>query len=373
MIKAIVLLGLLSTSLLYSAYSAENCTTALNQILRSFDAKIAQTVKLDEHISQRNFIAQFAKKNNVPVFMKKNQIGEEIPVLLVNSTSSKKLSNFIENSYGTNVALQPEHGNDHGLMRTGNFIIDVDAPGYRGYGELHKTGLAWKNFNSYTERRNAGSGVILEVSYLLTPEEKKVIDFYQRIRRSAIFRVKFAFKDFKTEDHPFLLNNGGEHCFIFCKANAVTSHIDELESKLSGLGLKNAETFFEKSEVINALAKVREIVINIPPNELGPTILEDKKVAAIFTGLFPKEINSNEKKYEFIRLAISYEGSRSYNKVLHDLGVTSDYGVNDAINPRASAILVYDEGADPKTFNKAVYSAKGAFTPWPSGVQKPVE
>jgi hypothetical protein len=356
-----------------STFSAENCLGIVKQLLESFDQQIAKGIDLDQHINHRVFIGNYAKKNDIPVFYKQNLAGEDIPFILVNRNSSKKLSNFIENSYGTEVALQPGYNNDHGLLRAGNNIIDVDAPGYRGYGEIHKTGLAWKDFASYTSRRKTDSGVILEVSYLLTPEEKKTIDFYQRIRRAAIFRVKFAFKDFKTEDHPFLLNTGGEHCFIFCKAQAVSTHNYELQSKLNGMGLKNIDEFLKKPEVIANINKIKEIVLNTPPMDLAPEILLDPSIIKSFDTLYPAEIQTNIQKFEFLRWVISYEGSNRYNRVLKDLGVTSDFGIDDARNKRVSAVLVYDEAAKPEDFNHAQYTTKGAFTSWPTGTQKPVE
>ena len=308
--------------------ASENCLSLVKEILQNIDHKIAETVDLDQHIGQRLFVANYAKKNKIPVFMKQNQMGEDIPVILVNKKSTKKLANFIDNSYGTEVVLQPGYSNDHGLLRTGNFIIDVDAPGYRGYGELHKTGLAWKDFSSYTERRRADSGVIA---------------------------------------------GGGEHCFIFCKAQAVTSHIYELQQKLISMGLKNPDEFFLKPEIINRMNTLQEIILKTDPNSLNPDMISTKKLLESFNGFYPSEITTNEQKADFLRWAISYDSSKNYNRVLKDLGVSSDYGVGDARNKRVSAILVYDEGANPEEFNKGVYSAKGAFTAWPTGTQKPVE
>lgn len=370
--KIIVVIGLALLIGPFSTCSAEGCLDYFKRIF-SYKPKIETEFDLNKHLNNRVFIANYAKKNGIPVFLKQNDSGEEIPVILVNSKSSKKLTQFIDNSYGTEVSLQPNYDNDHGLLRTGNTIIDVDSPGYRGYGEIHKTGLAWKEFESYISRRKTDSGVILEVTYLLTPEEKKAIDYYQRIRRAAIFRVKFAFKGAKTEDHPFLLNTGGEHCFIFCKAQAVSSHNSELQSKLNFLGLKNIDEFFKKPEVIANIEKIKEIVLNTKPMDLKPEILKDAKIIKSFDNLYPKEIKTDDQKYEFLRWVISYEGSDRYTRVLKELGVSSDYGIKDASNKRVSAILVYDEAATPENFNNAQYSAKGAFTPWPTGIQKPVE
>lgn len=371
--SALLGFAFLTASLAPPAYSADNCLDLIKTLMTKMDSDVAKKVNLDAHVNHRAFVANFAKKNGIPVFMKQSGNGEDIPFILVNRNSAPKLKNYIENSYGTNVALQPGYGNDHGLMRTGNFIIDVDAPGYRGYGELHKTGLAWKEFNSYTARRTTQSGTILEVSYLLTPDEKKIVDFYQRIRRAAIFRVKFSFKDFKTEDHPFLLNTGGEHCFIFCKAQAVTSHISELQGKLKTLGLQNPDEYLAKKEVQDKLNQYKEFILNYDPDKLAPELATHPKIIAFFEGQYPAGITTVEKKGEFLRWLVSYDGSKNYNRVLKDLGVTSDYGVGDTRNKRVSAVLVYDENGNIENFNKGIYEAKGAFTSWPAGPQKPVE
>ena len=360
-------------SLPFSGFAAENCMNPLKEILTSIDHQVAKDVNLDAHVNHRLFVTNYAKKNGIPVFVKQNQMGEEIPIVLVNRESAKKMGGFVNNSYGTEVALQPGYGNDHGLMRMGNAIIDLDAPGYRGYGEIQKTGLAWKEFNSYMERRKPGHGVTLEVAYLLTPDERKTIDLYQRIRRAAIFRVKFSFKDFKTEDQPFLLKGGGEHCFIFCKAQAVTSHISELQGYLQQMGVTNVEEYMNKAEVQTALKNLQEIVLNTHPDKLSPEIIGTKEALAHFKGLYPKEVVSDEQKAVFLRWVMSYDGSKNYNRVLKDLGVTSDYGLGDARNSRVSAVLVYDEDVNPQQFNQAVYKSEGAFTSWPTGAQKPVE
>jgi hypothetical protein len=354
-------------------HTGENCMELLKSLMTKIDSDVAKKVNLDAHVNHRAFVANFAKKNDIPVFMKQSAGGDEIPFILVNRESAPRLKNFIENSYGTDVALQPGYGNDHGLMRTGNYIIDVDAPGYRGYGEIHKTGLAWKEFGSYTSRRKMDSGVILEVSYLLTPEEKKIVDVYQRIRRAAIFRVKFSFKDFKTEDHPFLLNTGGEHCFIFCKAQAVTSHIYELQGKLQAMGVANPDEFISNLEIQKKLESYQDFILKMDPNDLAPELATHPKIIAFFEGHYPKTIKTVEQKGEFVRWLVSYDSSKKYNRVLKDLGVTSDYGVGDARNKRATAILVYDETVKKDDFNKGLYKTEGAFTSWPAGNQKPVE
>lgn len=361
---------LLLTSL--SLYAGEDCDDLLKKVLLKVDSN-EQIVEINQHVNHRQFIANFAKKNGVPVFYKQNNIGEEVPVILINSSNYKKMKNYIENSYGTEVVLQPGYNNDHGLLRTGNFIIDVDAPGYRGYGELHDTGIAWKNFDEYLMRRTTQSGTILEVSYLLTADEKLAVDFYQRVRRAAIFRVKFSFNGFKTEDHPFLLENGAEHCFIFCKAQAVTTHINEIRGNLVKMGLSNPDEYLSKDEVKSALDYTKTKLMNTSPMVLSPYVVETDEIVAMFAKIFPDTLKNKRQQLDFIKWIISYDSSKNYNQVLKNLGVSSDYGIGDFRNKRVSAVLVYDEKAVADEFNKGNYTNKGAFTNWPMGNQRPVE
>ena len=352
---------------------AEDCLKIIRTMLTGMDEKVAKTIDLDDHLNHRHFIAQFAKKNGIPVFLKQNDHGVDVPVVLLNAQSGPKLKQFLENSFGTQVALQKDWNNDHGLLRAGDYIIDLDSPGARGYGEIEQTGLAWKNVQTYLKKRHAGSSPTLEVSYLLTPNEKSIIDYYQKVRRAALFRVKFTFGGHHGPDYPNLLKGGGEHCFIFCKAQAVHSHVSEIKSRLSALGVKNPDQFLEDPKAQNAIERVQDFINDTRADDLSSRLLNSKTILALFKDLYPESITTDSKRLEFINWIVSYDSSKKYAEVLETLGVTGDYGIDDAINKRASVIFVYDEGADAKAFNNATYKNFGKFVSWPATKQYPVD
>lgn len=352
---------------------AEDCMDILKTMLTSFDAKMADNVDLDTHVNHRNFLAQFAKKNNIPVFLKQNSHGEDVPVILLNSKTAPKLKKFLEYSFGTQVALQKDYNNDHGLLRAGEFIIDLDSPGARGYGEIEETGLAWKNIYSYLPHRHAGSSPTLEVSYLLTPNEKSVVDYYQKVRRAALFRVKFTFGGHAGPDYPNLLKNGGEHCFIFCKAQGVYSQTSEIKSRLMAAGVKDPDTMLKTPKAQLAIEQVQKMINNADPTQLHSTMLSDKKVLALFSDFYPEHIKTDKERLAILNWIISYDSTKKYGTVMTDLGISGDYGVGDAINTRASVIFVYDEGADISAFNNATYTNNGKMVSWPHTKQYPVK
>lgn len=367
----VILITLLTT--FSGGAQAEDCLKIIKGMLTTMDANVAKTIDLDDHLNHRHFIAQFAKKNGIPVFLKQNDHGVDVPVILLNAETGPKLKNLLENSFGTQVALQKEWKNDHGLLRAGNYIIDLDSPGARGYGEIEQTGLAWKNVQAYLPRRKFGSSPTLEVAYLLTPNEKSIVDYYQKVRRSAIFRVKFTFGGHNGPDYPNQLKGGGEHCFIFCKAQAVYSHVNEIKTRLSTLGVKNPDKLLEEPKAKEAIALIQRAINEANPDVLNSNMLNSRTFIDSLNGLYPEGITTDAKKLEVLNWLVSYDSSVRYGDVLETLGVSGDYGISDAISKRASVVFVYDEGANAKAFNSANYSNFGKFVSWPTTKQYPVD
>lgn len=366
----IILFALLMFS--FNVHS-EDCLSIIKSLLPKIDSQVAASINIEDHLNHRKFIAQFAKKNGIPVFIKQNDRGVEVPVILVNKKTAPKLSGLFENSFGTQVVLQANWNNDHGLLRTGKYIIDLDAPGARGYGEIEQTGLAWKDIDTYLPLKKAGSYPVLEVTYLTTPNEKSVIDYYQKVRRAALFRVKFSFGGFQGPDYPNMLKGGGEHCFIFCKAGSVSSHVTEIRSRLVNLGLNNPEEFLSNPDVIKKLNTIQSVLNEVQPQQLHHDILNSDGMLELLNPYYPQQITTKAQKLEFLNWVVSYDSSKKYASVLRDLGVTGDYGIRDAINQRASAIFIYDEGADASTFTNATYSNNGKMISWPTTKQYPVD
>jgi len=346
------------------------------EFLRGVFKNEARVIKLspdaDEFSDSRKYFADILRENNIPAFTKKDPQGNEIPYVLINRDSAKKLKSFIENSYGTQIVLQPNYNNDHGLLRIGANIVDVDLPGARGFGELHQTGIAWKNVDEYLKRRNSNSYKILEVTYLLTPEENKIIEYYQRVRRAAIFRVPFTFGGNRAQKVPFMLGSGGEHCFIFCKSTGVSSHINEIAGNLKEMGVSDPDAYIKQQDVAAALDSLAIKLNALPDSELSPDRIGDPATLEAFKKIFPDEVQSQEDKIAFIRWLVSYDSSSRYSQTLKNLGVTSDFGTTDAQSKRATAVFIYDEGADPEAFSQGVYETNGKSYRWPQTGQSPL-
>lgn len=372
--RPLILATLMVASLTVSSeVYAEDCMSILKTMLTSFDKKMATKVDLDTHLNHRNFIAQFAKKNKIPVFLKQNAKGEDVPVILLNAETAPKMKKYLEYSFGTQVALQKDWNNDHGLLRAGEYIIDLDSPGARGYGEIEETGLAWKNLYGYLAHRNAGSSPTLEVSYLLTPNEKSIVDYYQKVRRAALFRVKFTFGGHAGPDYPNLLKNGGEHCFIFCKAQAVYSQTSEIRQHLIAQGIKDPDGLLKNVKARHAIEEVQNLINETDPDDLHSMLLSDKKTLALFKDFYPDKFKTDKQRLDLVNWIISYDSSKKYGQVMEDLGISGNYGVEDAMNKRASAIFVYDEGAKPTAFIEATYTNEGKMVDWPTTKQYPVK
>lgn len=217
-------------------------------------------------------------KAKIPGFIKTTPNGD-MPVVLVNSNTYKKLSPHMKNSVGILIALQPDHTNDHGLLRVSENIIDVDSPGKRGFGEINKTGLTWKNVASYLKRRHENSYVLVEVVYKVTDEELLAMDYYQRVRRAAIIRVPFTYDDVPPEKGLNNLLRSGEHCFVFSKCSAVDSHISEMKQKIETLSNLSTDKVMKDPVVQAFLKDTREKILVHPANELSPFLYTEDAVA----------------------------------------------------------------------------------------------
>ncbi len=365
---SLFILNTISTPLL-----ANECLVEVNKIIKSLDSELAAEKKLLGHQDHREYMARFAVKKGIPVFYKLNAKGEKVPVILLNQHTAKKLKKYLEQSFGTQVALQKNWNNDHGLLRKGDTIIDLDTPGARGYGEINETGLAWKNIFSYLALKTSDDYPVLEVSYLLTKEEKNVLEYYQRVRRAALYRVQFTFNGNESPIFPETLKSGGEHCFSFCKAESVSEHAQEIISRLKVMGLKNPIEYRNKPEIQVILQKIRDVINATPDNSLHNLMTAQPAVRKLFSGLFPSTVKNEKARLQFINWMVSLDSTLQYETLIKNLGITGHYGIEDAINQRSTVLFVYDESANVNDFKKAKYSNEGKFTEWPKTKQFPVQ
>lgn len=329
------------------------------------EANIAQILK-----DYRPELAKYLKEKKIPIFYKEFN-GNKIPVILVNGQTVSELKPVLENSVGTQVYMQPDWNNDHGSLRIGGIMADVDTPGARNFGELHETGISWKDVGKYVAKRGDGSSVIIESSYALTHNELITAQYYHRVRKSAIFRVKFTFGgDVEYPKSLNMLEGGGEHCFIFSQGQACGSHISEITKNITNLGVKNVDEFMKTSSVKKFLAEAQTKIMQADVND--PKILNDQMLVPLTGGL--KASMPGLKKEELQELGnwlVALDVTTKYKGLLNDLKVSSTF--SDFGNKRTSFILIYDSADNVKAFNKANYTTNGKFWNWENQNQSPVQ
>ena len=294
-----------------------------------------------------------------------------IPVVLLNDHTAIQLSPYILKSMGTQVVYQPEWRNDHGLVRFQNVIADMDAPGARRFGELHATGIQWKELYKYVELRSEpgrGRQVLMEVSYALNRSESEVASIYPTMRRSAIVRVPFTFGGRQGNlEQQNMLKNSGEHCFIFCSGSGIGGQIREIADNYQQMKLGDIEVILKDAEVEAFLDKVDLILIGSQRSNqekyMIPEIAKYIKGYPELTQRIFKDLTEVQ-KIEAMNWIIAYRASKNYQSLLKNLKISGDTGYRDMANPRATALLIYDNGVTGEQFTSPDYRAEGKFSSW---------
>jgi hypothetical protein len=299
-----------------------------------------------------------------------------IPAILLNTETSPKLGSVLDTSLGTVVSYQPGYNNDHGILRVQRTLADLDSPGGRSRGELHKTGISWSPLEEYLAYSKNRNRIRIEVAYALTQDESNTVVIYHRMRRAAIIRVPFRFGGAVVEKgKPNTLENAGEHCFIFCSGSGVSSQVREMESKIAAYGMGSATEILQRTDVQNWLMDVKFALSKADKNDaqaLSPLISLNAGVPeSLIEGLSRME---KIQKVEFLNWLAGYQFSVDYSKVLQTLQVPGDNGYQGIHSPRAVAVLVYDGVVSPRDFVSPNYEAKGVFSNWGHAqMQKPAD
>lgn len=347
----------LSTSLTTLSVQAQNQCAALFEIPRT-----------------RSALEDFLKTAGIPAVLMPTVNGE-IPVVLMNARTGPLMKDFMSESIGTLVAHQPNWKNDHGLLRLDDVIADMDVPGMRQRGELHSTGISWVSAQGYLQR--GGSYKRLEVAYALTPAEVRTARLYQRMRRAAILRVRFAFGNFtQNAQRANFLSAGGENCFAFCSASSLSSQINEVHSRFQATGLGSFDEVIARPDVGAWLEKVNEKLLAVNPDsaqELSPAL-----PAAVGA---PKSILSSPAfqaldeahKSEALNWLVGGNLSLAYQKLVDELGFSATgSGFTGMNNRRATAVLIYDTQTPAAEFVKNSYESKGIFSIWTHANARPL-
>ena len=324
----------------------------------------------------RSNLIDFLRENpDIPSMIKKTASGA-LPVILVNNQTLPKLRSLLQRSVGYMFVQQVGYGNDHGLMRSGPYIIDADTPGARGYGELHETGLAWKSVESYLPRRGDQAYVMIETGYLLSKEDLETVGFYQKLRRGAVFRIPFTFGGAPRKDLPNMLENSGENCFGFCKGATVEGDVVRIRTKLSSLspGL-DIDAMLQKNATKSYLDTIRKIVLEADvndPDSLYWGMVNGDRALEVLKDAIPQEL-SKENQRVFVNWMVALEANQKYTALKKKYSISSDGGYQDMNNGQVSFVLIYDSMLKKDLFSNANYTSPGVFWSWDAKNQVPLQ
>jgi len=317
-------------------------------------------------LEARQALIAHLKEKKIPAFLKTTTHGD-VPVILMTSSTAPEISEFLSHSIGTQASLQPTHTNDHGQFRLENFVIDLNDPGKRGFGEINATGLAWKPLGSYLNIRGKdteSNSVIMEVAYALKPDELQVAEYYQRMRRAAIIRVPFVLDTVRSDltlPNTVIANGSSENCYLFCKGMVINNQVNTINDQLHKLGLADVNKFYNDQRTQTFLNQVRAKLLAANPddksilnNRIGDSDL--KTIAPYFSSVTDSALRN------IANWTIGLDASIRYRAMLDGLKVGNDVKAEDINNPRATALLIYDNQEEAPHFNDATYFAQGAGT-----------
>lgn len=348
----------------FANFQASPAQADLKACFNLFQKKQVKEQPADLSKLSVNEVIAKVKETGVPAFTKSTPQGD-LAVILVNSATIEKLQPLIKSSFGTAVHLQPTWKNDHGSLRLGSWLIDVDTPGARGFGEINQTGIAWRNIDDYVKRSTSN---IIETGFLLSPDEMKVASLYQKIRRSALYRVPFTFGNQEVQAAANMLKSG-EHCFVFSKGSVVGSHVYEIKERLQKLGI-NSEDLLKNPEVERVFEDVVAEIVAMEPGRLKEN--DVLKALEPLTDALKNNGLSSEIATEASRWIVALRATESYQQLLENLGVTGGTGFDDMRSARARFVFVFDSIDKEPAFRGAEYTAKGYFNIWEKSGQKPI-
>ncbi len=320
-------------------------------------------------------IRYLALHPEIPAFVKQTNKGP-MPVILMTVKSHQLLLPLVDRSIGSMVQLQPTWHNDHGEARVSDMIIDVDTPGARGYGEIHKTGLAWKEVKSYVSRRvNGGSDTLVEVAFPLSEDDLATSVYYQKMRRAAILRVPFTFVANNFDPNQPNAVTAGEHCFVFCQGSAIGSHISEIKSKMRELGVADVDAFMASDEVKTYLARARQTLLRAPyndANKLSWNSVNTPNDVNSLAQVLPPQLNLQNRRV-LLNWIVALDASSSYETLRRRIGLGRGGGFNDMESPGSAFVLIYDNQKTAAAFADASFQTRGKFYTWSPNGQTPIK
>jgi len=356
------LVAILPTQLVF-AQPGKDCQKYYEDVVtQSRNADLTVKDPTPQAVKQvRGNLVRYLKEAGVPAFVRKTKNGD-LPIVLLNKETYPRLGYILDNSLGMAASLHPGGRTDHGMFRNRTKLIDLYNPGDRwNSGEFHRTGIAWKDLQDYLPRRKADSRNILDLSYLVSLEEREAMEYYHRTRRAAVFRAPYANWGSKIEDHPQFLCGGGEHCYTFPIAAGAQSHVSEMHQRIGKLGVKDPQTFMASRSTKDLLGSVkRQVLDEDADNYLKmeyKALLDRPETLEKLDQILGENTLKKEQKIEMLAYMVGIDATRQYKGLLDKLSIEGGYSnILQYDNPRATALFIYDDSPTAaQRFNDGTY------------------
>lgn len=291
--------------------------------------------------------------------------GKTFPSILVNNRTYDKMQNALSKTLGITVIHQTGHGNDHGMLRLGDYFIDRDLPGYRSRGEINKTGIAWasvKEYLVYAEYAQTPYNRI-EVLFDLNDAEYETATAYQKMRRAGLIRPDFTYG---TDTNPRDLNNrldgGGEICFSFSCGTSASAQIYQIKRELNKIGVQDVNAFMANPEVVAFVKEARNKILRLGYTvyDLNPDMMADNRKAPAVGRLL--NLKKGASRTIALNWIVGLAFTSEYNTLLNTLGINGSSDFSNISSPRAIGMLVYDAVVSDADFMSPDYQSTGAFS-----------
>ena len=303
----------------------------------------------------REILLADVRAGNVPAFVKR--IGENsIPVILMNAQSEAALSAFTANSMGTELMAKAGWPNNHGSFRYGSNIIDAFIAGQRQVGEIHNTGLSWKNLHDTNLFFDKIADVMVEVAYYLSPEEMTVVDFYQRVRRAALYRVIFQMGDTSIYQKFDNVLPTPVYCFQFSKCSNAQNEINELQQKIVALEQQFGPEFKPdpnlKAEFLQVARAQLLAVDSYAADALNETLINSSLAGELLAKMTPGSLAERQRQL-YANYLVGHQAAVDFHNLRQALSISDDSTDGDQAHPRVTALLVYLKGDHAQAFREA--------------------
>lgn len=341
-------------------------TMAPSQVLAQ-DACLAGIFNIEDVVTTRADLVQLAKDKQLPAVMMPVRGGEKIPAILMNKVTAPTLKGLLTQSIGTMVVHQKGYNNDHGLIRFGEIIADMDLPGHRNRGELHATGISWVGLNDYLGANSRYNRI--EVVYSLTKVEMKTAQLYSLMRRAAIVRVRFTFGGGQQNSNlPNFLQQGGENCFGFCASSSIGYQVNEIKSRFNQMNLGDFDQIAGRVDVKDWITKVNESLLTADvrsPEALSPQLPMKSGIPESLANNVTFKAMTPAQQSEALNWLVGGTISDAYMALTRELGFSNTgNGFGGMYNSRATAVFVYDSNVTAEQFKATAYQSPGVFSTW---------